>query len=193
MAEHGEVGLDVEGEAVHRASPVDPHADSADLLRLRAVGVDPDARVTAQSARAGDAEIAEGVDDELLEGVHVRWDRAEAEADVEDRVADELAWPVVGDIATPIGVDELGADRVGIDEDVLGPRPNPEGVHMRVLQQEQVLGPAGAKGVLEGEGVPVANAPEPADVKLTPDLAQSSASQSCDSMPVAKARRKAEA
>ena len=77
--------------------------------------------------------------------MHVRRDRAEAEADVEDRVADELAGPVVGDVATPVGVDELGADRLRIDEDVLGARPHAEGVHMRVLQQEQVLATAPAR------------------------------------------------
>ena len=93
-------------------------------------------------------------------------------ADVEDRVADQLAGAVVGDVAAPVGVHELGADGLGVDEDVLGLGPHAERVHVRVLEQEQVLARVRAldKRLLQHVRVPVADAPEPADAQLAPDV-----------------------
>jgi hypothetical protein len=57
---------------------------------------------------------------------------------------------------------ELGADRLGVDEDVLGLGAHAEGVHVWVLQQEQVLiSPGLAQCLLEDMRVPVADAPQP--------------------------------
>ena len=88
--------------------------------------------------------------------------------DVEDRIADELAGPVVGDVAAAVGLHELGADRLGVDQHVLGLGPHAERVDVRVLEQQQVVArSARAEGALQSVGVPVADAPEPADVELS--------------------------
>ena len=87
----------VEGEAVHRPPPLEPHADGADLARVRPVGVDPHAGVLGEPARRH-AERRQRVDDQLLDVAHVLG-RAEPVAELHDRVADELARAVVGDVA----------------------------------------------------------------------------------------------
>ena len=71
VAEHREVGRDVEGEAVHGAAPAQPDADGRHLPRVVAVGVEPHAGIVAQAAGAGQAEVGEGVDEHLLDGAHV--------------------------------------------------------------------------------------------------------------------------
>ena len=65
---------------------------------------------------------------------------------------------------------------------------------MRVLEEEQVLHPARfVESPLQDVGVPVADAPEPADVQLPAGGVQSSASQSRDSMTRASSCKNAEA
>ena len=108
LAQVGHVGGDVEGEAVHRAPALEAHADGADLARVRAVGVDPHARVLGEPSGA-DAEGGQRVDDELLDVADVPGG-TELVGDGEDRVADELARTVVGDVAAAADGDELGAD-----------------------------------------------------------------------------------
>ena len=77
---------------------------------------------------------------------------------------------------------------------MLEARPHAEGVHVRVLEEEQVLHPGRfVEGPLQDVGVPVADAPEPADAQLPAGGVQSSASQSRDSMTRASSRRKADA
>jgi len=49
----------------------------------------------------------------------VRRHRAKAHRDIEDRIADELARTVIGDIATAVGVDKLCTDGLRIGKDVL--------------------------------------------------------------------------
>ena len=106
-------------------------------------------------------------------------DGARSERDVEDRIADELAGPVVGDVAAAVGLHELRADRLGVRQHVLGLGSHAERVDVRVLQEEQVFAPtAFAEGALQNVGVPVPDPPEPADVELSAGRAQSSAAQS---------------
>ena len=93
---------------------------------------------------------------------------------VEQRVPDQLAGAVVGHVAAAVAVHELGADRGGVDEHVLGLGPPAEGEHVRVLEQQQVVvGAVGEQAVLEGVGVPVGNAAQPADPERHSSAVQS--------------------
>ena len=128
-------------------------------------------------------EVTDRIDHKLLDRVDMCRHGAQPHRDVEDRVTDELTGAVVGDVPATIGVNELGPDRLRIHEDVLGDRADAKCVHVWVLEEEQVLSPAhSVQGVLQDMGVPVTDAPEPADVQLPARSAQSSASQSRDSM-----------
>ena len=80
----------------------------------------------------------------------------------------------------------------GSDEDVSEARPHAEGVHMRVLEQEQAAHRARfVERPLQDMVSRVADVPEPADAH--PPEAVPSRSQSCDSMTRASSCRKAEA
>ena len=93
-------------------------------------------------------------------------DRGTAHRHVDDRVADELAGPVVRDVAAAIRAHERRAHALGIDEHVLGPRAHAERVHVRVLEQEQPRLPASrVQLVLQLEGTRVLDHPESADVE----------------------------
>jgi hypothetical protein len=136
VVEHREVGIDVEGEAVARAPTCDLDADRGDLL-----GVDPHAG----EPRLGvgfDPEIGQRADEHGLELAHVGHDIAETVAPRgkrDDRIADELARAVIGDVAAAVGVHELRTHGVGRDEHVLAVGARPERVDVRVLEQEQVV------------------------------------------------------
>jgi hypothetical protein len=66
---------------------------------------------------------------------------------------------------------------------VPGHRAHAEGVHVWVLEEEQVLRSARlVQGLLQDMGIPIPDTPEPADAQLPAASAQSSASQSRDSM-----------
>ena len=118
----------------------------------------------------------------VLEPAHVRDDVALARPPLrerDDRVADELARAVIRDVAAAVGVDELGADRRGIAQDVLALRARTERVHVRVLLQQQVL----LVGVLVHRALQrlrlaVRDEPEPAHLQRGRGRHASSASQS---------------
>ena len=57
----------------------------------------------------------------------------------EDRVADELPGTVVGDVAAAVGAHELGADVGRRHEHVAEVGAHAERVHVRVLEQQQVV------------------------------------------------------
>ena len=58
---------------------------------------------------------------------------------VEDRVADELAWPVVGRLAAAVGLDDLDLGAVG-NVQLARVRSAPERDHGRVLEQDHRVG-----------------------------------------------------
>ncbi len=95
------VGRDVEGEAVHRATPRQPDTDRGDLARVRPVGVDPHARIVRQPTGAGQAQLGERVDQQLLDRSDVL-ERALRVRERHDRVADELPGAVIGDVAAAV-------------------------------------------------------------------------------------------
>jgi hypothetical protein len=162
VVEHGQVGVDVQGEPVHRPAPRQADAHGGDLPLAH-----PDPRVTVLPVRAREPEVAERVDDELLdgpdEGDGVGHAAAPPPRHREDRVADQLAGPVVGDVAAPVGPDEVRPHGRGLDQHVGGVGPHPERVDVRVLEQEQVVVGPGPQARLEGERVGVGDPPQPAD------------------------------
>jgi hypothetical protein len=163
VAEVREVGLDVEGEAVHGPAPHVAHADRGDLAV-----VDPHARVVVDAAGAGEADVGQRVDHDLLEGVDVRGGVGDARLrrQREDRVADELAGAVVGDVATTAHLHELGADRRRGHEHVGEVGADAEGVGVRMLLEQQVVvrRPLEQR-LLHRERVPVADPSDPADAE----------------------------
>ena len=69
---------------------------------------------------------------------------------------------MVGHVAAPVGPLELGADRDGVDQQVGRVGPQAERVHVRVLeQQEVVVGRPVAEAPLEDERVAVADGAQP--------------------------------
>ena len=166
--EEREVGVDVEGEAVHGAAAAQPDADGGDLAGIGAVGAHPDARVGVEAADVCEPEVAAHVDDQRLDRADVVEGVGHAAAplarQVQQRIADELPRTVEGDVAAPVGPFEVGADLTGGRQEVLGGRPDAECVDGMVLEQQQVVvGALGEDPLLEGEGVPVADPAQPAD------------------------------
>ena len=108
VVEHGEVGIDVEREPVPGTPTRDLHADGRDLLVGHPHAGEPRLPVCL------DPESGEDGDQRVFEAPHVGHDVAQAVAPLgqrDDRVADELAGSVIGDVATPVGVHQLRPDR----------------------------------------------------------------------------------
>ena len=137
-----QIRLDVEREAVHRTAAAEAHADGGDLAR-GAVEVRPNAGIPAQSAAAAHPQVGQRVDEHLFQVAHVRrclgQSAAAATGQRQDRVADELAGTVVGEVAAAVDADAVGADLAGIDEQVglICARTRSEDVV--VFKQQQVV------------------------------------------------------
>ena len=144
VVEEREIGIDVEREPVHRAPAAQLHADRRDLAVL-----DPHARIPVEASGAAHAEIGERVDQQLLDGAHVRDRVGHAAAALprhgEDRIADELAGAVIRDVATSIGAHELGAHVRGRHEHVAHVGAHAERVDVRMLEQQQSGRPSSAR------------------------------------------------
>ena len=187
VLEHREIGVDVEREAVPGAAARDLHADGGDLLVAH-----PDAGIS-RLAVGRDAELGERVDEHTLERAHVGHDVAQAVAPVgqrDDRVPDELARPVIGDVAPAIR-DARGRRRPCRRHQHVGRvGGGAERVHVRVLEQQQVVVTGTrVERALELVGFAVRNATEPSCAEHQ----SSSASQSRVSSSVCIARRNAAA
>lgn len=110
------VWIEVEGEAVEGDPFADSYADGTNFGGLiRCEGVrrvvvwgDPDSGCV--GVGVGDDVVGcEGVDDGLFEQADVVVDAEFGSVEIDDWVADELSWAVVGDIAAAIGLVELHA------------------------------------------------------------------------------------
>ena len=146
------------------------HADGRDLAGRVRARCDPHARVLVEAADVAQPERDEGIDHQLLDLAHVRHGVGHAAAALAgygaDRVADELARPVVGDVAPAVGADEVGADVGGRDEHVAEVGAHAERVYVGVLeQQEVVVGAALEQRPLQVVGLGVGNGAEPADAE----------------------------
>ncbi len=142
------------------------HAHRRHLGRARPGGVEPDPGVLGQPAGVGHAEGRERVDHHLLEAAHVVAARRESIGHGQDRVDDQLARAVVGDVAAAVGAHELGPERLGIAQHVGRVGPDPEREDVAVLEDEQIV-VAGAlgEGPLERVCLLVADSPEASDAQ----------------------------
>src|SRR5690606_30014757 len=134
-----EVDVAVEGEAVHRHASADPDTDGADLaLGAAAVAVlaQPDAAAAGDPGGL-DAEVAAGEDQCLLDATHVV-DDADVLGEPNDRVADELAGSVEGDLAAAVDVDDVGT--TGVDRALVRVGALAAGEGRRVLEQQDPAG-----------------------------------------------------
>ena len=139
--EGGEVRGDVQGDPVVADAALDADPERPDLPRQRALGVGPAARVAVAPAR-GHAERRARLGHRRLERPHERPEQEAAVGEAEDRVRDELAGPVVGDLAAALDADDLDpapAQLRGIGEDVALVGVAAERQDRRMLEQEQAI------------------------------------------------------
>lgn len=160
-SEVGEVGVYVEGEAMVSDPTPDGDPEGGDFARA-----DPDAG-EAGASRGGEAEGADGVDQNLLEEAKVGV-QVFAGGEGDDGVADELAGTVVGDVSAAVGrgeFDTLGGEPGGVPDQVfLGAGAEADGEHGLVFGEDQRVTDlagqvAGDEGFLRDTGGFVARAP----------------------------------
>ena len=168
QAEEVEIGRDVEGKPVAGHPSRNAHADRADL------GV-PDPR-SAQPCDPSRREAVVGADADhhLFEIAHVTVHVATIGIEIDDRIADELPWPVVGHIAAAAGLEHLDAERGqpfrcrhDIAATVL---LHADGDDVRVLQKKEGVWNAPGlavvnQGALQLERVRVRDEAKPTDVE----------------------------
>ena len=122
---------------------------------------------TTRDTSGGETEVGEHVDDHLLDGVDVGHGVGHTPTPLagqgEDRVADQLPGPVVGDVAAPVGGHQLPSLGLDVDQDVGGRRRASEGDHVGMLEQQDVVVVVGLESPLQGEGVVVRDPAEPPD------------------------------
>src|SRR5450631_904211 len=131
----GQVTAAVECETVHRDVLAHPDTDGADLaVGSGLVGLDPHS-ASALHSRSGDPQVCTDPDHHLLEATHVGHD-VNRGGEPDDRVADQLAWTVPGDLAAAVHIDDRGA--------VKGPLmrfgPLAGGVDRGMLQKQHGIG-----------------------------------------------------
>ena len=110
-----ELGIDVEGKAVARDPPRDSHPDSRQF-----VVADPHAGEPRQPVRRN-PEGSYGLDQHRFQVANVAMDVTSIGPKIEDRVPDQLAGPVIGDVASPARFNYLNAlsfERVRRRDDV---------------------------------------------------------------------------
>ncbi len=91
--EIAEIGVHVQREPMAGDPTRDPHADCPDLLVA-----DPNSRQAGDS-RSGDAELRDRSNQHFFDVAHVAVNIAAVRFEVDDRVADKLAGPVIGHVA----------------------------------------------------------------------------------------------
>ena len=88
--EGSEVGIDIEGEAVHRDVAAALHTDSTDLtLALGIADIEPDTRSTVLQPRL-DLEEGEKLDDRLLQQLDISLQPKTEALQIEDGIAGDL-------------------------------------------------------------------------------------------------------
>ena len=96
-------------------------------------------RAVALAARPFDTERRHRADQRLFEVAAVALDVLAVPREIEDRVADELARPVVGRLSAAIGLDDLDVCAFRYVQ-LAGLGPPPERDHRRMLQQQNRVG-----------------------------------------------------
>ena len=117
QVEVAKVGGNVEGEAVRSDPATDVNADSGKFLFGNIFwGLEPDAGL-AWDAKCSDAEIGGSADHGFFERADIPVNVTADGIKIKDRVADDLAGAVIGDVAATVGFAELN---ILLTKDVLG-------------------------------------------------------------------------
>ena len=172
VAEHREVGADVEGEAVGGPAPATSGPRWRRSCAVRSprrpsrvlVEPDPDPGVAGQPSHRGPGEPRATRASMTTCSTRCTWrgPRCGPGPHGEQRVADQLPGPVVGDVTAPVDPDHVRPHRRRVDQHVAGIAVGTQGVDGRVLQQEEVvLGRAPAHAPAAGPR-PRGRAPGPA-------------------------------
>jgi hypothetical protein len=158
---------------VHRAATIQPNPDRTNLARVRAIRIDPHARVLLESPDVGKAELDKRVDDRLLDPTDVangvskaRFGPAKLRRQAQNRVPNQLAGAVIGDVATPVDSNKLSPNRGRLDKNIrrqIG--AGPVGEHMVMFQQQQMLLPTtmAEQCLLKAQRLPVRDTAQPPD------------------------------
>ena len=102
----------------------------------------------------------------------------------DDRVGHQLARPVVGDVAAPVGALQHGTHQRRVDQHMLLVRVLSERVGVRVLQDEEVVvGRLGGQRVLQRVGLVVGDRPERPDAQHRRGLRAPRPSHGCRAAP----------
>src|SRR5439155_11222526 len=170
--EVGKVGIDVQGDPVVAHPALDADAEGADLAWRRPVRVAPAAGVPVAPSGGGAERLAR-VDHRELERPDERTNEEAAPRQGEDGIGDELPRAVVRHLAAALDADRLDPpcrELGGSGQDMCLLRVPAQCQHRRVLEQEErvvdLVGDAKVDElVLERPCLPVADAPEPADLE----------------------------
>ena len=135
--EAGEIGGDVEREAVRRDPSATAHADRRDLLLA-----DPHSGAPGRASRVK-PEMPRAANQRVLEVAQVAVRSCGPRAQIDDRIADELPRAVIGHVpaAIALGDRDAAAPRLGIvDSTWSGAAPASERDDVVVLEQDQAVG-----------------------------------------------------
>ena len=127
-----EVGIDIEGDAVKRDPAPQPYTDGRDLVLdpRSAIGARNPHADTVLAAFSPDVEIGEGGDDPALKRADKRAHVLAAPLEVQHRIGDALAWPMIGELTA--ATSPMDRKPVRRDE-VLRPGRGAGGIERRVL------------------------------------------------------------
>jgi hypothetical protein len=100
---------------------------------------------------------------------------AAVRGEIQDRIGDELAWPVIRDVAAPTGLEGLdpeGRQPPAVHQDVLRLPGAAERENVRMLEKQQLVGdlcrrPLADESFLETEPIRVGHRPEPTNLART--------------------------
>ena len=120
---------------------------------------------------ADNVELRERIDDHLLDGPNIGDHVALPFSQIQDRIADDLAGAVIGDVAAAIGGIELdsgAAQRVFARQQIFGVAVAALRDHVRMLDEQELIGNQPALALfdqilLDGERVAIAHAPQVAN------------------------------
>ncbi len=162
--EPAEIHVGVDREPVHRDPAGDPDAERGDLaIGAPVVGRHPHAGPAADPA-GGHAEIRAGRDQRLLDPSDVI-DDVDVLRQGDDRVADQLAGAVEGDLAAAVDVDHRRRSPAVVDRPLVGLGAPARGVDRRVLEQQHRVGARArdARGVQRALALPGGEVVHPSD------------------------------
>jgi len=127
---------------MHRTSPRQPHPDGGNLSWSVTRRVDPYPGAS-RKPTGFEPEVRKHVDDQLFDTSDIRDGVGHTSTALagnrSNRVSDQLAGPVVCDIAPAIGLDHVGTELAGVNKQVGCVGTPAECDHVGMLEQQQVI------------------------------------------------------